>query len=662
MLRSHNTSLGTLQLWFDNGVLSYATQPTIGMAVRHGVVGHIAVDGIPVHWHDAQISASGPSAWHITLSHPLLTAQIVLEWYPRHAFVRASGSVTTNHAAGVQITGCDILQLHIERAPLYLFHVDQFSWAYRNDYFSRHQTQIWPARAPIEIRMGSYPSHYDGATSCAWFAVRPPPHDTDERSPASGPGLVCGIEFNGKSRIYAHADATRTVITSRIDDLQHQLRAGAVFELPAVFVGQYDGDWDEAGYVTQRFAEAHVHPPYPDDRYPWVQYNSWKYGQEINEAQQLAVIDQCHALGIEVVVLDLGWARTIGDWRPDPVKFPRGLAPIAAKAASYGMRFGVHIAIAQCASDAPIAQEHPEWLASTYDDYYAAGTLCYGNTPCREWIIESVSALIRDHGINYIIQDGEDMVKRCTRSDHTHAPGDSNYANSQYGIDVVIGTLRERFPDVVFENCEDGGMMMTYKMARLYHTSITVDNIGAYATRQGIYGASYPFSPRYSVRYFEDEPTPYTLRSSIFGGPLIFMQRIGDWDAQQFADAQRAVQEYKAYRQLIRSAKIIHLLAPKHNVDRVGYGWDAIQAVAPDQAESVVFVFRARDGADTQTIYPRGLNPTSIYQITDRDAGAHGARSGAALMQEGVAVALPELAAAILHFAAVDTATAKELR
>lgn len=645
----HDTPHGRHELWFAAGTLWYQTQPHHGLPIGRAVVGQLVVDGAPLVWQSATLTASTADHWQVSLQHPLLSATITIEWYADHPMLRSSGTVTATGTTAVVITGCDLLQLELAQAPLYLFHVDQFSWAYRSDYFSRHQTQIWPARAPIEIRMGSYPSHYDGATSCAWFALRPPPHDTDERTPASGPGLVCGIEFNGKSRVFAHADATKTTIRSSIDALQHTLAPGAIFELPAVFVGTYDGDWDEAGYVTQRYAEAHVHPPYPDDRYPWVQYNSWKYGQDIDEAQQLAVIDQCHALGIEVVVLDLGWARTIGDWRPDPDKFPRGLAPIAAKAASYGMRFGVHIAIAQCAADAPVAQAHPEWLASTYDDYYAAGTLCYGNTPCREWIIEQVSTLIREHGIDYIIQDGEDMVKRCTRDDHTHAPGDSNYANSQQGIDVVIGTLRERFPHVIFENCEDGGMMMTYKMARLYHTSITVDNIGAYATRQGIYGASYPFSPRYSVRYFEDEPTPYALRSSIFGGPLILMQRIGDWDAQQFADAQRAVEEYKAYRRLIRTAKIIHLRAPKYNVDRVGYGWDAIQAVAPDQRESVVFVYRARDGAAQQQIYPRGLAAATRYRIVDRDHGALAARTGADIMENGLAVALPELAAAIFH-------------
>ena len=54
----------------------------------------------------------------------------------------------------------------------------------------------------------------------------------------------------------------------------------------------------------------------------------------------------------------------------------------------------------------------------------------------------------------------------------------------------VIMAVRRAHPHLVWENCEDGGCMMTYRMARLCHTSITVDNIAAYATRQGVYGAS----------------------------------------------------------------------------------------------------------------------------------------------------------------------------
>ncbi len=612
----------------------------------------LVVDGQALRWEQARQLAleeapNGLRTLTIEASSGALTLVQQIELYPDRPFVRLSATLINGGATPVRVDGCELLALDVPQAPLYMFHVDQFSWAYRRDFFTEHQAQVWPNRTPLEVRMGSFPSHHNGPSSCAWFALRPPPHDyDDERPPHQGPGLVCGIEFNGKSRLLAWATPQTSSFRSSIEGLAHTLAPGASFAVPAVFLGRYHGDWDEAGYVTQRFAEQYVHPPRPDDRYPWVQYNSWKYGQAIDEAQQLAVIDRCAELGVELVVLDLGWARAIGDWRPDPQKFPRGLRPLTERARSYGMRFGVHMALAQCSFEAPVAKEHPEWLAGDYDDYFAAGFLCLAHQPCREWLTGEILRLLNEEQIDYIIQDGEDMVKLCRRSDHSHDPGDSNYSGSQLGIDLLIETLRRERPGLVLENCEDGGCMLTYKMARLYHTSITVDNINAYATRQGVFGASYPFSPRYSVRYMEDDPTPYTLTSSIFGGPLIFMQRIGDWDAQQMADTKAAIGQYKALRGLIRDAKIIHLRRPQANIEGGGWGWDAIQAVAPDQARSVVMVYRAQGDRPERTIRPRGLLPEATYTV-ELD-GAVSQRSGASLAGEGLSVALPEFGAAII--------------
>jgi alpha-galactosidase len=638
-----------------DGVLSWQFTGTApGLDVVRSPLATLKVDGEVVRWARAQEieRSSEADLQRLTIAAHSTDKQLVLtqqsEVFAQHPFVRLSATLRNDGAQPVTISSCALLALEIAQAPLYLFHVDQFSWAYRTDFFSQHQAQLWPGRLPIEVRMGSFPSHHNGPSSCAWFALRPPPHDEDDLLPHSGPGLVAGIEFNGKSRLSAWAQPEGCSLVSRIDDLAHTLAPGATFSVPACFVGRYQGDWDEAGYVTQRFAEAHVSPPRPDDNYPWVQYNSWKYGQEIDEAQQLAVLERCAELGVEVAVVDLGWARAIGDWRPDPQKFPRGLRPLAERARSYGMRFGVHMALAQCSPQAPIAHAHPEWLAGSYDDYYAAGRLCLGHVPCREWLTAQILRLIDEEGIDYIIQDGEDMVKLCRRSDHSHAPGDSNYANSELGLDLVIAAVRRERPYVVVENCEDGGCMMTYKMARLYHTSITVDNIATYATRQGIYGASYPFAPRYSVRYMQDDPTPYTLRSAIFGGPLILMQRITDWDAAQMADTKAAIAQYKALRGLIRDAKIIHLLPPRYNVGGLGWGWDAIQAVSADQHRSVVMVYRAQGDVAERRIHPRGLHPDAHYRISISESGSSN-MTGAAIQHEGLPITLPEFGAAIVE-------------
>jgi hypothetical protein len=580
------------------------------------------------------------------------------EVFPGVPFVRISGGLEYHGDASLMVTGSEILNLEVHSpSPLTLFHVEQFSWVYRRDFFSQNQVHLVPGRAAEEIRMGSFPSHFVGPTSCAWFALRDGQADRAGREPNHGAGFVAGIEFNGKSRLRAWATLGTTHLVSTIDELRHIVVPGEQFEIPAFFVGSFSGDWDEAGYVTQRFAERYVYPPMPDERYPWVQYNSWRYEQDINEAQQLEAIERCAALGVEVVVMDLGWAVQIGEWRHNPEKFPDGLRPLAERARAHGMRFGVHIALAQASVNAPVAREHPDWLTHEGEDYFGAAPLCLGHDPCREWLIGEIVRLIDDEQIDYFVQDGEDMVKACGKSTHTHAAGDSNYANSVQGIDQVIATVRRMRPHIVWENCEDGGCMMTYRMARLCHSSITVDNIATYATRQGIYGASYPFSPRYSVRYMQDDPTSYTLRSAIFGGPLILMQKVTEWNADQMAETRAAIEQYKQIRALVRDARIIHLLPPRYNVEGIGWGWDAIQAVSPDRSRSVIMVYRALGDTEHRTIYPRGLDAARTYRIRLEDRGDSLDMTGEALRSIGLALTLPELASEMIQVEALDTVT-----
>jgi hypothetical protein len=570
--------------------------------------------------------------------------------FPGQPFVRTWGSLENVGERPIRISDADILNLSLSGScPFTLFHVEQFSWVYRPDFFSQNQHLLRPNAIPAEVRMGSFPSRFCGPTSCAWAAMREGTRDWPGEVPSAGRGMVLGIEFNGKSRLRAWADEGTTHATSTIDDLGHRLDPNQSFDIPASFVGLFTGDWDEAGYVTQRFAEAWVHPPMPDERYPWVQYNTWGYGEEIDEAQQMEAVERCGRMGVEVFVLDLGWAERIGDWWADPDKFPRGLSPIADRCHELGMKFGVHIPLAQANLNSRVAREHPGWLASEVADYFGAAPLCLGHDPCREWLIGEMVGMIDRYAIDYIVHDGEDMVKRCVKDTHTHTPGNSNYANSTLGLDIVVETVRGLRPPVIWENCADGGTMLTYKMARNYHSTITVDNIATYATRQGVYGASYPFSPRYSVRYMQDDPTPYTLRSAILGGPLILMQRITEWDEAQMAQTAQAIEEYVALREIVRDAKVVHLLPPRHNVDGIGWGWDAIQAVSADRARSIVMVYRALGGPAAQTVRPRGLDSAATYRVRFTDRGDTLEMTGDQLARDGVGLALAELSSEVLR-------------
>ena len=79
--------------------------------------------------------------------------------------------------------------------------------------------------------------------------------------------------------------------------------------------------------------------------------NSWGVGMEISEAVARKMIADAAALGFEMYHLDAGWFRGVGDWYPDPRKFPHGLAPLAEDAHAHGMKFGLWVDWAQAGLD-----------------------------------------------------------------------------------------------------------------------------------------------------------------------------------------------------------------------------------------------------------------------------------------------------------------------
>ena len=64
--------------------------------------------------------------------------------------------------------------------------------------------------------------------------------------------------------------------------------------------------------------------------------------------------------------------------------------------------------------------------------------------------------------------------------------------------------IQQARPNVFWENCENGGNMMTFNMVKSYVTSITNDASGSLPSRQAVYGATYPFPPRYAERYMPE--------------------------------------------------------------------------------------------------------------------------------------------------------------
>ncbi len=104
-----------------------------------------------------------------------------------------------------------------------------------------------------------------------------------------------------------------------------------------------------ASRTWHAYQRAFVIPDADEDR-P-VLFNSWEATHfDISEERQRELARRAAEMGVELFVVDDGWfgARTsdragLGDWTPNPDRFPQGLKPLADDVHALGMQFGIWV-------------------------------------------------------------------------------------------------------------------------------------------------------------------------------------------------------------------------------------------------------------------------------------------------------------------------------
>ncbi|MCX6594630.1 MAG: alpha-galactosidase [Acidobacteria bacterium] len=543
-----------------------------------------------------------------------------LEVWPRQPALRQSLHIVPLGRAAL-IRAVDFMPWQFSGAggSFRTYQVNQWAIIPQPVNFEPVETKLSPEGIPQTVSSGS------GAPQCAWLALR----DRQDR------GLFWGWEFDGRAKVSIQHDAQqdRITVTSAITELNHPVAAGETFEVPASFIGTFQGDWDEAGYGTQRFAEAAIAATAPDGvRFPYAVWDSWGYQKEIDEVVLRRNAELAAQAGLELFVVDLGWAPQIGDWVEDPKKFPSGLRALSDYVHSLGMKFGLHFVPTEAAPESAVLQEHPDWVSSETYYYHGAVSLCPGHKPVREWVLKEVLKIIDNYNVDWILQDGQTLVKYCNRTDHTHAADDSNYSNSVDGIDWIVAEARRLRPNTVWENCANGGSMMTFQMLRNYVTSITNDASGSLGARQGMFGATFPFPPRYADRYMPDSKlNSYVTRSFMFGGPWVFMNRLPEMPEEDLRFAQTEISRFKGFRDEVRDGKIFHL-TPRPEEGVV----DAVQTV--EEGEAVAVVTRDQSASPNFVLRLRGLNDGLVYIVTFADDPRVLTMTGRQLMGPGIPI------------------------
>jgi alpha-galactosidase len=136
---------------------------------------------------------------------------------------------------------------------------------------------------------------------------------------------------------------------------------------------------------------------------------------------------------LEVVQIDDGYQRAVGDWTTPHEKFPSGMGVVASRIREAGFRPGLWIAPFTVAANSKLAHEHPEWLIQDDQGHpQEAGnnwqTTLYGldttHPGAQEWLRRLFSTLVDQWGYDYLKLDflvtgaieGHRWVRSTTRA------------------------------------------------------------------------------------------------------------------------------------------------------------------------------------------------------------------------------------------------------
>ncbi|MBI1393868.1 MAG: alpha-galactosidase [Alphaproteobacteria bacterium] len=194
-----------------------------------------------------------------------------------------------------------------------------------------------------------------------------------------------------------------------------------------------------------------------------VHANTWEAAYfNVGETTAMRLADAAADVGAERFVLDDGWFKgragpvsSLGDWTPDPEKFPNGLGPLAAHVESLGMEFGLWVEPEMVNEDSDLFRARPDWILQAEGLPMPTGrnqlVLDLSQLEVRDYLFNAIDRLLTDQPIRYLKWD-------CNRESYPSVSrGRPAASASMTGLYELLLRIRTKWPEVAIESCASGG-------------------------------------------------------------------------------------------------------------------------------------------------------------------------------------------------------------
>ncbi len=365
-----------------------------------------------------------------------------------------------------------------------------------------------------------------------------------------------------------------------------------------------------------------------------VHFNSWEAVYFDHDPAVLSdLIGHAAAVGAERFVLDDGWflgrnddRTSLGDWTPDPIKYPNGLDPLIAEVKAAGMEFGLWVEPEMANADSDLLRAHPDWVLAVADRVQPLGrgqyVLDLTRPEVRAAIFAQLDRLLSENDIDYLKWD---MNRDLT---HPVSGGKAAVHRQTLAVYDLIDGLRAKHPHVEIESCASGGGRADFEILRRTDriwTSDCNDPVERQAIQRS-FSLFFPpeimgshVGPRASHTTARDTGIGFRAWTAFFGhfGIEADLRAMTIREREQLA---QVISLHKQHRALLHAGRTLRLTHP-----------DAGMCAMMVVGKAGALVSAAQVGTPaTATLAPlrlSGLDPVATYLVTLLNPPSHPQRT-----------------------------------
>ena len=408
------------------------------------------------------------------------------------------------------------------------------------------------------------------------------------------------------------------------------LAPGEVYQSPPVYAAYAATGLNKLGDSFHRFVRGQILQwPGGAMRQRPVHLNTWEalyFDHDLGSLKELARIGA--ELGVERFVLDDGWFKgrdhdraALGDWIPDPKKYPQGLGPLADYVTGLGMEFGLWIEPEMVNPDSDLYRAHPDWALHLKDRPIITGrhqlVLDLSREEVSDYLFAAIDKLLGAHPIAYLKWD---MNRDLVTPGSSRNQGAAVYRRQTLALYALIERFRKAHPQIEIESCASGAGRADFGILDYTHRIWTSDNNDALERQTIQRGFLRFFPPEIMGAHIGPSPAHigYRRHTLAFRAATALFGHLGlELDVRKLDEEERAelklwIETYKRFRELLHGGRT-HQLSIRRDAGRGGHG-----VVAPDKGEALFAIVQL--AASRLRISPPvrlpGLDPEAVYRLS----------------------------------------------